>query len=73
MKIQQLSISYSDALNSHILSLQKGRLPPWLKTVYYIKRMFVNRVWKIRSKKHRHVIDWQGGEYIKCKVLYKQQ
>ena len=44
MKIQQLSISYSDALNSHILSLQKGRLPPWLKIVYHIKHMFVNKI-----------------------------
>ena len=46
MKIQQLSISYSDALNSHILSLQKGRHPPWLKIVYHIKHMFVNRFLK---------------------------
>lgn len=43
MKIQQLSISYSDALNSHILSLQKGRHPPWLKIVHHIKHMFVDR------------------------------
>lgn len=42
MKIQQLSIFYSDALNSHILSLQKSRLPPWLKIVYHIKHTFVN-------------------------------
>ena len=33
MKIQQLSISYSDALNSHILSLQKGRLTPWYENI----------------------------------------